>query len=149
NGYTSSIIKFTVENAGKLVFRFRFGSDYTIDNQGWAVDDFCLEEAPFGTPADIVGIGVPEVEIPGFFLGHVSPNPLSGQGAFMFNSDKPVTVHYTITNSLGQILSDASVKGEEGYNRVDLDASAWAGGLYMMEVTVDGQSLTRKFIVQH
>jgi len=149
NGYTNSTLKFTVENPGKLVFRFRFGSDYTIDNQGWAIDDFCLEEAPFGTPADIVGIGVPEVEIPGFFLGHVSPNPLNGQGAFMFNSDKPVTVQYTITNSLGQILSDASVQGEEGYNRVDLDASSWAAGLYMMEVSVNGQSLTRKFIVQH
>lgn len=67
----------------------------------------------------------------------------------MFNSDKPVTVQYTITNSLGQILSDASVQGEEGYNRVDLDASSWAAGLYMMEVSVNGQSLTRKFIVQH
>ncbi len=149
NGYINSTIKFTVENPGKLVFRFRFGSDFTIDKQGWAVDDFCLEEAPFGTPADIVGIGVPEVEIPGFFLGHISPNPLDGQGAFMFNSDKPVTVQYTITNSLGQILSDASIKGEEGYNRVDLDASSWAAGLYMMEVSVHGQSLTRKFIVQH
>jgi hypothetical protein len=67
----------------------------------------------------------------------------------MFNTVKPTVVGYTITNSLGQVVSDGSVKGEEGYNRVDFDASAWAGGLYMMEVTVDGQSLTRKFIVQH
>ena len=149
SGYINSTIKFTVENAGKLVFRFRFGSDYTIDNAGWAIDDFCIEQAPFGTPADIVGIGVDEVDIPGFFIGHVSPNPLSGQGAFMFNSDKPVTVYYTITNSLGQVVRDATVIGEEGYNRVDIDASAWSAGMYMMDVTVDGQSITRKFVVQH
>ncbi|MDZ7846256.1 MAG: hypothetical protein U5L96_05580 [Owenweeksia sp.] len=28
----------------KVVFRFRFGADYTLENSAWAVDDFCFRK---------------------------------------------------------------------------------------------------------
>ena len=31
------------QNPMKVVFRFRFGSDASVENEGWVIDDFCLE----------------------------------------------------------------------------------------------------------
>ncbi|CAI8279171.1 MAG: Uncharacterised protein [Owenweeksia sp. TMED14] len=149
SGYITSTIKFTVDKPGSLVFRFRFGSDYTLHEQGWAIDDFCLEEMPAGTPADIVGIGIPELEIPGFSMGHISPNPISGEGFINFNASRPLSVEITISNKSGQTIFEKGIIGDEGYNKVLINASEWSSGLYFMKATVDGNSITRKFIVQH
>ena len=149
NGYITSTIKFTVDKPGSLVLRFRFGSDYTYHDQGWAIDDFCLEEMPAGTPADIVGIGIPEITIPGFFLGHISPNPLSGEGFLNFNASRKLNVDFSISNMNGQILMKRNINGEEGYNKVSFNATEWPSGVYFVKAQVEGKSIIRKFIVQH
>ena len=149
NGYITSTIKFTVDKPGTLVLRFRFGSDYTYHDQGWAIDNFCLEETPAGTPADIVGIGIPEIVIPGFLLCHISPNPLSKQGFLNFNASRQLNVDFSISNMNGQTIMKKYINGEEGYNKVLFDASEWPNGLYFIEALVEGKSVVRKFIVQH
>ena len=104
---------------------------------------------PAGTPADIVGIGIPELEIPGFSMGHISPNPISGEGFINFNASRPLSVEITISNKSGQTIFEKGIIGDEGYNKVLINASEWSSGLYFMKATVDGNSITRKFIVQH
>ena len=32
------------QNPMKIIFRFRFGSDASVEYEGWAIDDFCLED---------------------------------------------------------------------------------------------------------
>ncbi|MDO7652641.1 MAG: T9SS type A sorting domain-containing protein, partial [Schleiferiaceae bacterium] len=149
NGWITSNIKFTVENAGKLVFRFRFGSDFTQQNEGWAIDDFCLDQSPAGTPADIVGIGMDEDQIPGFFLGHITPNPVGQIAQLQFNGDRPLKLKLRVIDLLGKEIMHQAVQGDVGYNSFDIDVSAWANGMYTVIAEVEGGTLMRKFIVQH
>ena len=104
---------------------------------------------PAGTPADIVGIGIQEIIIPGFFLGHISPNPISDLGTIDFNASEKIDLSISISNSLGQILMESQINGEKGSNRINFDASNYSNGLHFLEVRVDGKSIIRKFIVQH
>jgi hypothetical protein len=149
NGWITSNIKFTVENAGKLVFRFRFGADFTQQNEGWAIDDFCLDQSPAGTPADIVGIGMDEDQIPGFFLGHITPNPVGQIAQLQFNGDRPLKLKLRVIDLLGKEIMHQAVQGDVGYNSFDIDVSAWANGMYTVIAEVEGGTLMRKFIVQH
>jgi len=149
NGWITSTIKFTVENAGKLVFRFRFGADFTLQNEGWAIDDFCLEQSPAGTPADIVGIGMDEDQIPGFFLGHITPNPVGQVAQLQFNGDRPLKLNLRVIDLLGKEIMHQAVQGDVGHNSFDIDVSAWANGMYTVIAEVEGGTLMRKFIVQH
>jgi hypothetical protein len=104
---------------------------------------------PAGTPADIVGIGIPEITIPGFFLGYISPNPLSGEGFLNFNASRKLNVDFSISNMNGQILMKRNINGEEGYNKVSFNATEWPSGVYFVKAQVEGKSIIRKFIVQH
>ena len=149
NGWDSSVIHFTVQNPGKLVFRFRFGSDYTIMKEGWAVDDFCLKEAPAGIPADIIGIGQEEIEIPGLFLGDVVPNPTNDEALFQFNASSREPVTLRIANIHGQIMSLDKIRTENGVNLYKIQTASWAPGMYLLSVQYGDMTVTKRFLVQH
>ncbi len=47
-GYINAAKVFNVPFTGILYIRFRFKSNATMHNEGWAIDDICLETAPQG-----------------------------------------------------------------------------------------------------
>ncbi|MFZ9526977.1 MAG: T9SS type A sorting domain-containing protein, partial [Schleiferiaceae bacterium] len=147
NGWTPSSINFTADNSGTLVFRFRFGSDYTIVNEGWAIDNFCLQRAPLGTPADILNIGVPEASLGDAFLGGVSPNPTAGGTAGVdFQSNEGGTLRLTVYTMLGQPVFSQNFEHSGGLVRMEWETAELPAGLYNAVIEWNGQSYTRRFV---
>lgn len=149
NGWVTSKINFTVENPGKLVFRLRFGGDFTYENEGWAIDNFCIQVAPPGTTADVVEIGMDEQVIDGFFMGYIAPNPSDAEATLSFNTVRPMDMNIVVYNLFGQKLITDEVRGQVGHNAYTMDVSQWPNGVYTIVAEVEGQTITRKFIVQH
>lgn len=149
NGWKNASINFTADNSGTLVFRLRFGSDFTLSNEGWAIDNFCLKRAPFGTPADILNIGVPEVDLSEAFLSGVSPNPSNGSRASLeFQSNESGSLKLTLINMLGQSLFIKDFNHEGGLISLDWETADLPAGMYQAVVEWQGQSYTRRFIRQ-
>jgi hypothetical protein len=147
NGWTESKINFTAENPGTLVFRFRFGTDYTLTNEGWAIDNFCLEQAPLGSTADIIGIGTPEATLTNAFLSGISPNPTQGGPVGMdFQSNESGSIRLTVYNMLGQPVISQDFDHEGGLVRLDWETAQLAAGMYNAVVEWKGQSYTRRFV---
>ena len=148
-GWDSAQIRFTAENAGKLIFRFRYGSDYTLEKEGWAIDEFCLNEAPAGTPADIIGIGREEYDAPGVFTGEIVPNPARDEATLSFNTSTGGAVKIRVTNLQGQVLAEEDLSADVGLNLFRFNTSLWSSGMYVITVDYGGQQVTRRFVVQH
>jgi hypothetical protein len=149
NGWKNASINFTADNSGTLVFRLRFGSDFTLSSEGWAIDNFCLKRAPFGTPADILNIGVPEVDLSEAFLSGVSPNPSNGSRASLeFQSNESGAIKLTVINMLGQSLFSQDFNHEGGAVSLDWETADLPAGMYNVVVEWQGQSYTRRFIRQ-
>ena len=147
NGWTPSSINFTAENTGTLVFRFRFGADYTLTREGWAVDNFCLQRAPLGTPADILNIGLPEASLGDAFLGGVSPSPTQGAVAGIdFQSNEGGQLRLTVYTMLGQPVLSQTFEHNGGLVRMEWETAELPSGMYNAVVEWNGQSYTRRFV---
>jgi hypothetical protein len=147
NGWANSSINFTADNTGTLVFRFRFGADYTLSNEGWAVDNFCLQRAPLGTPADILNIGLPEASLGDAFLSGVSPSPSQGATAGVdFQSNEGGTLRLTVFTLLGQPVLSQSFEHTGGLIRLEWETAQLPSGLYHAVIEWNGQSYTRRFV---
>jgi hypothetical protein len=64
-GYKTSSLRFAISQPS-VRFRMVFGSDATVQNYGWALDQFCVTAAPAASPAvdldgsaDVVFTGCP------------------------------------------------------------------------------------------
>jgi hypothetical protein len=147
NGWANSSINFTAENQGTLIFRFRFGTDFTLVNEGWAVDNFCLEQAPLGSTIDIIGIGTPEATLTDAFLSGISPNPSQGGPVGMdFQSNEGGSVRLTVYNMLGQPVLAQDFDHQGGLVRLEWETAQLASGMYNAVVEWQGQSYTRRFV---
>jgi hypothetical protein len=147
NGWTPSSINFTADNTGTLVFRFRFGADYTLTREGWAVDNFCLQRAPLGTPADILNIGLPEASLGDAFLGGVSPSPTQGAVAGIdFQSNEGGQLRLTVYTMLGQPVLSQTFEHNGGLVRMEWETAELPSGMYNAVVEWNGQSYTRRFV---
>ena len=130
-----------------MIFRFRFGTDFTLVNEGWAVDNFCLEQAPLGSTIDIIGIGTPEATLTDAFLSGISPNPSQGGPVGMdFQSNEGGSVRLTVYNMLGQPVLAQDFDHQGGLVRLEWETAQLAAGMYNAVVEWQGQSYTRRFV---
>lgn len=145
--WTYSELNFRVDTAGTVVFRFRFGSDYTIDNAGWAIDDFCFR----GTldQEDTGPISVEEQEAAAIGDLTVFPNPANGYTNLHINSMVSAPANVRITNLVGQVLHTEDMNLSLGQNTLEIDTENWSNGVYLVQTEVEGEVITTKFVVTH
>lgn len=143
-GWINSNLTFTVENSGKVVFRFRFATDYSIDTIGWAIDDFCLtvtNKSPI-----FIGIGQDEYDN-AFGFGNLMPNPSTGMTVLPYVAQNEGPVNITITNTVGQIMQTRTERISSGNGELSFNLSGYAPGMYMINAEFEGQVYTRKLII--
>lgn len=86
---------------------------------------------------DILGIGQNENLIPEI---HVYPNPVSSYLFVELSSERNTTLTARITDPTGRDMQISRHKIQAGKNRISLDVSGLANGLYVLRCTVsDGQ----------
>lgn len=131
-------VKFDVP--GSVIVRFRFGSDSNVEMEGWAIDDFCFEELP---PCII---SVNEFE-PNFQFGEIYPNPSAYYAQLEFNVPDEKAIFVQIQNTLGQTVYAQDLKTQAGNNKLGINTSELANGIYYLRTEYDGYPIVRKFVV--
>lgn len=144
NGWIPAELNIAFPFTASALFRFRFGADFTLEYQGWAIDDFCFEVT--NEPADDL-ISVDDVDEPFFGIGNVMPTPATDFAQVPFKLRERSDIQVTITNLLGQVVYEGAESFSEGINAFRFDVSAYQSGTYFMTFTVNGQQEVRRLVI--
>ena len=75
------------------------------------------------------------------------PNPVRGRTNISFNLPKTGTYELRVYNIAGQMVDRLGGMGQAGPNRLSWNAGRLAAGVYLYQVSSNGQSATRKLVV--
>lgn len=150
NGWVTAKTTFQFDidapGTGQAIFRFRFGSDQGIEDEGWAVDDFCFRRT---AKNPVYTIGEEETLFRNLALGNLMPNPTSGTTYLPLTVVERTNLNLTVTNLMGQTLAQQEHDLSAGEHLLELATANWSNGIYMVTVTINGQRLTQKLVVNH
>ncbi|TXC81797.1 T9SS type A sorting domain-containing protein [Luteibaculum oceani] len=83
-----------------------------------------------------------------FQLAQNSPNPFNGVTEIAYNLETAGNVSFRVMDITGKIVENrASERMNAGKHVVSVDASNYNSGIYFYTLTVDGESITKKMIV--
>lgn len=145
--WTKSVATFSVDTIGTVVFRWRFASDYTVESAGWTIDDFCFNltgKAPSTGP-----ISIEELEPSAIGDLSIFPNPADQYTDINILSSVSGEAEIAITNLLGQTIFTTNENLVIGKNSVTVNTESFTNGMYIANVTINGEQRTMKFIVTH
>lgn len=146
-GWDSAQYVFRFEQGDRVIFKFRFESDWDIQYPGWAIDDFCLK--PTSQDPGYV-IGQEEYNpVNSVFFGELAPNPTRSRTVLPFTIADNKQVNILVTNMMGQLIEQRTESFSKGANAIRFDTDKWRSGLYNIVVEMDGTVINRKLIVQH
>ncbi len=145
NGWKPASLVIQIPYNGPIIFRFRFGSDQGIQDEGWAIDDFCFRRTT--APLEyLVGL---EESIPGLVsLGELYPNPADDYVNLDFNLLEPSEYTVKVYDLMGKQLFETSDFKERGAHTLQISTSEYARGMYMVVFEMEGQSLVKRLLVR-
>ena len=145
NGWEQARINMGVDTARNAIFRFRFGSDETINKAGWGIDDFCFYKAVDNTKVYVIGEDELEYHIG---VGNIHPNPTSGMAQLPISFQQEADILITIRNIQGQLMTTMNLHGNEGINTFQIETTGWASGLYLVEAITPSGTDVQRLIVE-
>ena len=140
--YSAHFVRFG--NTGHVLFRFRFGSDLTNEQDGWAIDDMCFRKVAYCV------IGIDELAGNAISLGQAYPNPASDAAIVSYSIPAHGKVKLYLTDILGRsvnVLVNETL--DAGIHRTELNVRNLADGLYYYTLEFDNQKMVRKLVVTH
>lgn len=147
-GWINAIQRIVFQDYGKVILRFRFGSDYDIQGKGWAIDDVCWTKDTSNTKPDVV-IGEGEYQLPvEAIVGNMVPNPATDYSELSFIFPSPQDVEIRAYNLVGQIMESRSASFSEGVNKISFNTVDWSAGVYFINFEYGGNLVTRKLVVK-
>jgi hypothetical protein len=133
----------TTDNA-QVIFRFRFGSDYAFQGEGWSIDDFCFELLP--GPCEVVS--VPELSDGGLVLSQNFPNPAPDFTSVAFYLPKGGKARLELRDLYGRQVWGRSIGLQEaGWYKESLETGSLAQGIYCYTLSFEGRKLTKKLLI--
>ena len=148
NGWIDSDYRVAFLDHGKVILRFRFGSDYDIGAKGWAIDDFCFSKDTSGIGAE-QEIGENEYALPEeAVIGNMVPNPATDYSQLSFVFPTPQDVDIRVYNLVGQVMETRSTQFIEGLHTIEFSTSGWSAGVYFVNFEYGGKLVTRKLVVK-
>ena len=129
--------------AGTTIIRWRFGADFSVQNEGWAIDDICIENIGACTPTSI--------EEPNTSVVNVSiwPNPASDQSVIALELNANEEISWSLTNLLGEIVLSGTKPGIVGNNEIPMDLKEIASGVYNVSIHSGTVKTVRKLVITH
>lgn len=147
-GWINAYQRIVFQDHGKVILRFRFGSDYDIQDKGWAIDDFCWTKDTSSNKPDLI-IGEDEHQLPvEAIIGDMVPNPATDFSDLSFIFPTPQDVEIRVYNLVGQLMESRSASFREGVNKVSFTTSDWSAGIYFVNFEYGGKLVTRKLVVK-
>ena len=81
-----------------------------------------------------------------FFL---YPNPTRDELNVSWTSLKDEKIQLSCIDILGQTIFQKEIQAKEGKNEFKLNTSLFSDGVYFLQISEDGKSQSRKFVVNH
>ena len=128
NGWEYAEFDVLFPSVGDVIFRFRFGSDFSVTDEGWAIDDICFDQIGACSPTQID-------EFADAQLLDAYPNPTNSYTSVQFESGKAGVGELKLLNSLGQKVWSKDVVYTGGQQEEIIDLSDLADGLYYVQLT--------------
>ena len=152
--YLASILAAGITSTATIVV---LGEDKaTFQRQGVSWVNLPGSATPWGTIAELPMIrlnikpgfvGINELENKGFALNQNTPNPFSKDATVSYQLIKDAhTVTFTVTDVMGRVVSSEKTNANTGTHTVKL--GAYAAGVYYYTLNVDGNTITKKMIVE-
>lgn len=79
---------------------------------------------------------------------YVFPNPTKNNATLNINLEKTAKVKIEVMNAVGQVVKASSVDGQMGENKINIELSGLANGIYLVKVNVDNATSTKKLIIE-
>ncbi len=129
----------------QAIIRWRFASDYSVVEEGWDIDDFCIED--LGTCAPI---GIEEYAINNFGMSQNYPNPAEDLTTFDISIPAAGQVRVLISDILGQVVSVVADQNmDAGVHTFQVNTSGIAAGLYTYTMIYEGEQVSKRMVVTH
>lgn len=108
-----------------------------------------VEMKPFTFLGEVAVSNAPDAALPdGFALDAAYPNPASGDAVTVrFDAPPGAPVRVELVDTLGRTVAVLADGRAGGPQTLTLDTGALAAGVYVLRLTTDGQTLTRKITV--
>jgi photosystem II stability/assembly factor-like uncharacterized protein len=126
----------SVDNWGASVNRFRFFSDTIGYAAGLKIYKF-----------DLATAAVSENQMTNSFV-EVSPNPFADEICIAVPSANFKQAAFSIKNNLGQTIATEQSTGFSGNYIKTINLAFLPGGIYFLDVTIDGERIVKKIIKQ-
>ncbi len=128
---------------GQMIIRWRFASDFSGRDEGWSIDDVCLEDLGPCTP-----LGVNDYAIGEFGLSQNYPNPAVDATSFEYMIPKNGAVKIVVNDIVGKLITTL-VDGEQstGKHVVDVTTKNFAPGVYTYTLTYGEQQVTKRMVI--
>ncbi|UPT68735.1 MAG: T9SS type A sorting domain-containing protein [Sphingobacteriales bacterium JAD_PAG50586_3] len=96
-------------------------------------------------PVQVIKVGINESAV--FSTFDLFPNPASSQVMLQLNAIKPVNGVIKVVTPLGQIVAEEIIKFNGAFNKT-FDITNLASGIYSIVITTEGNSFSRKLVVE-
>jgi hypothetical protein len=131
------------DTATQLIIRWRFASDFSGRDEGWAIDDVCFEDLGNCTP-----LGLNEFAENNFGLSQNYPNPATDATTFEYIIPAEGQVAISITNVYGQkIATVVNEKMSAGSHLVELDTKNYAAGIYIYSLRFNESIISKRLVI--
>ena len=135
NNATLSAYEFDLEsfaNASNIIFRYRFVTDTYVEEEGVVLDDFMIEGSTLNLEENI------QNNI------NLYPNPSNGNLTVTWKPTSEAS-NIKIYNVLGRLILNQNIN--EGQQRLDLNMTKEASGIYFIKLKVGNRFMRKKLII--
>ncbi len=92
-------------------------------------------------------IGITEHELENFWLGQNIPNPANDLAIVNYGVPNRGEVRFTLVNMIGEIMYNEIIDASAGMNKIELDVSNIADGIYYYAIEYKEARLVKKMII--
>ncbi len=134
----------------RAVFRFRYESDGSIKDEGWQIDDFCLDtisRTDTNKYNNCFPVGLNTFAAKNVTLNQNVPNPTGGYTKIMYGLKTSGMLNFSVTNMLGQSFYRESQFQSAGDHLIELNVASWADGVYFYSIEFEGERIVRKMVI--
>jgi len=125
------------------MFRFHFGSDAHVTDEGWYIDDIVLE-------TDLAGIESEQATKPQNLSIGAYPNPFNASISIEYNVPQGSNAKLDIHDLSGRIVMSRNIEGGRGtilWDGKTHNQQALASGIYFARLRVKNKATTEKIIL--
>lgn len=101
-----------------------------------------------GFAEETIGNIVPE-KMEGLDAVQVWPNPANENLNLSFFTDENSVINAKVIDMLGKVVMMHSVHAEQGFSNTELSTASFPSGVYLIQLSTDSETATKRFVVKH